>query len=99
MTDLDREALSKIRSHIGVATSYGRIGPVEGRELIAKLDAVIADCVEPIPMEEGRWWRVIAPDGSLWCETSDEEEAREAVRAGDTLQRLWRLERWRDAER
>lgn len=39
--------------------------------------------------EPGRWWRVIAPDGSLWCETSDEREAREAVRPGDELQRIW----------
>ena len=36
----------------------------------------------------GRWWRVIAPDGSLWCETSSEDEAREEMRPGD------RLERW-----
>jgi hypothetical protein len=31
------------------------------------------------------WWRVEAPDGSIWCETSDEEEAREFMREGDTL--------------
>ncbi|MCA1799977.1 MAG: hypothetical protein LC650_01605 [Actinobacteria bacterium] len=36
-----------------------------------------------------KWWRVTAPDGSLWCETSSEEEAREAVREGDTLEQLW----------
>lgn len=40
-------------------------------------------------MQPGRWWRVIAPDGSLWCETSDEDEARTNTRPGDTLQRLW----------
>lgn len=39
--------------------------------------------------QEGRWWRVTAPDGSLWCETSCESEAREAVRKGDTLERGW----------
>jgi hypothetical protein len=33
----------------------------------------------------GRWWRVIGPDGEWWCETSDETEARAAVRPGDTL--------------
>lgn len=37
--------------------------------------------------ELGRWWRVEAPDGSTWCETSNEEEAREAVRTGDRLLR------------
>lgn len=31
------------------------------------------------------WWRVEAPDGSIWCETSNETEAREAMREGDTL--------------
>lgn len=39
--------------------------------------------------EPGRWWRVIAPDGSLWCETSDEDEARGHMRPGDTLFRQW----------
>lgn len=39
--------------------------------------------------QPGRWWRVTAPDGSLWCETSDEDEARAAVRPGDSLTRLW----------
>jgi len=32
------------------------------------------------------WWRVIAPDGSLWCETSDEQEARKSMRPGDALE-------------
>lgn len=38
----------------------------------------------------GRWWRVLASDGSVWCETSVESEARAAVRPrrGDRLQRL-----------
>lgn len=33
------------------------------------------------------WWRVIAPDGSLWCESSDQRENRESMRVGDMLQR------------
>lgn len=47
----------------------------------------------------GRWWRVLHK-GELWMETSDEEEARRAMRPGDTLQRLWFYEdeRWEDAE-
>jgi hypothetical protein len=50
--------------------------------------------------QEGRWWRVLAPDGSLWCETGDEEEARAAVRPGDSLQHQWRREEseWRQVE-
>jgi hypothetical protein len=48
----------------------------------------------------GRWFRITAPDGALWMETSSESEARaEAKRTG------WKLERqfeahfaeWRDA--
>lgn len=45
-----------------------------------------------------RWWRVIAPDNSLWCETSDEKEARESMRPGDKLQNLWeeKIYKWND---
>ena len=47
--------------------------------------------------EPGRWWRVIAPNGTLWCETSDEQEARDALRPGDTLFRQWQRteQEWR----
>jgi hypothetical protein len=49
--------------------------------------------------EPGRWWRVVAPDGSVWCETSDEDEARGEMRPGDTLWRQWVYEarEWRPA--
>lgn len=48
----------------------------------------------------GRWWQVLAPDGSLWCGTSDEQEARAAMRPGDRLQRLMQRveQRWIDVE-
>ena len=48
----------------------------------------------------GRWWRVLGSDGALWCETSVESEARDAVRTGDKLQRLWEslLCEWRDVD-
>lgn len=36
------------------------------------------------------WWQVIAPDGSLWRETSDEAEARGSMRDGDRLYQQWR---------
>lgn len=48
----------------------------------------------------GRWWRVVAPDGSVWCESSSEQENRNAMRRGDKLYRIWRAEltEWREVE-
>lgn len=46
----------------------------------------------------GRWYRVLQPDGSIWMETSDPEEAHaEAAAKGWPLLRQWRWERteWR----
>lgn len=52
----------------------------------------------PIPPDWSatKWWRVIAPNGSLWCETSFEDEARKAMRPGDRLERLYQKteEKW-----
>lgn len=31
------------------------------------------------------WWRVEAPDGSIWAETSSEKDARSRMREGDIL--------------
>jgi hypothetical protein len=42
-----------------------------------------------LQMQPTKWWRVIAPDGSLRAETSNEDDARQRVRPGDTLQRLY----------
>jgi len=55
----------------------------EADELLAMLggDQAITD------WQPGRWWRVAAPDGTTWCLTSDEAEARAAVRPGDLLTR------------
>ena len=46
-----------------------------------------------------RWWRVILKDGSLYCETSSEAEAREDVPKGATVQHLFEKHKreWRDA--
>jgi len=48
--------------------------------------------------EPGRWWRVLATDGSVWAETSDEDEARGAVRPGDRLLRqfIYQAREWRE---
>jgi len=51
--------------------------------------------------EPGRWWRIVTPDGAIWSETSDEDEARDdaARHPGYTLFRQWqRTEKeWRPA--
>lgn len=40
--------------------------------------------------EPTKWFRVLLADGSLWMETSDEAEAREAARVNHrTLERRW----------
>lgn len=46
------------------------------------------------PLAEGNWvatgwWLVVAPDGSIWCETSDQSEAMERKREGDKLFHLY----------
>lgn len=52
---------------------------------------------EPTP-----WCRVLMEDGSLWCETSDVDEAREmAAELGRPVQRMWRevpRTEWRDSD-
>jgi hypothetical protein len=41
------------------------------------------------PWQQTDWWRVVAPDSTIWAETSNEEDARERMRPGDTLYRQW----------
>lgn len=50
--------------------------------------------------QPGRWWRVLDANGFLWCETSDEAEARAAMRPGDRLVRhhVRELHEWRDVQ-
>lgn len=58
---------------------------------------VTFEAMEATPeWEKTRWWRVISPSGSLWNETSDEQEARDSMREGDVLQRLYQKtdEKW-----
>jgi hypothetical protein len=48
----------------------------------------------------GRWWRVVAPDDGVRCETSDLDEAIASMRPGDLLQNLWqrREQEWREVD-
>lgn len=50
--------------------------------------------------EATKWWRVIDAEGKLWCETSVESEARNRMRPGDTLQRMYvkRDLKWEDVK-
>lgn len=85
--------------------SCGKEGPEKSH------DAHVASVVAALPniaivptirgdWAPGRWWRVIAPNNIVWCETSDELEARAAIRDGDVLERLFdgpHLREWRAA--
>jgi hypothetical protein len=42
-----------------------------------------------MPFEPTKWWRVLGPEGELWCETSSEKEARDRMRPGDELERYY----------
>lgn len=42
-----------------------------------------------VEWEPGRWWRAIAPDETVWAESSDEDEVRDLARPGDRIERLW----------
>lgn len=40
--------------------------------------------------EPGVWYTVLDPDGGLWCETSDRQDAVNRTRSGDTMYRQWK---------
>lgn len=46
-----------------------------------------------------RWFKVVAPDGSLWAESSNEAEVRGSARPGDQVFQLWETSdsEWRPA--
>ncbi len=74
--------------------------PTEATLRLSDLRSLLAE-VEWLTGEfqPGRWWRVLQPNGKLWAETSDGEEAREiAKEKGWQLQRQWYSERteWRN---
>lgn len=68
--------------------------------LVGLVAAALADARPAGEWVAGRWWRVLDPAGAVWCETSDEQEARERLRPGDRLQRSWerREAQWRDVD-
>ncbi len=44
---------------------------------------------EEVEFQPTRWWRVLDPEGGLWCETSSKREALAAKRPKDTLEHLF----------
>jgi hypothetical protein len=70
------------------------------RMLVTDARALIAE-VERLggAMEPDHWFRINTPDGSLWMETSNEEEAgHEAAKTGWPLERLFKskqVKEWR----
>lgn len=59
-----------------------------------------------LQLEPGRWWRVLyrVDDGwQLWCETSDEQEARDSIGTAPSatiLQRIYQatVREWRNEQ-
>lgn len=75
--------------------SWAEIEMRDARATAEVLDqaGLLAPAPNPAP-----WWRVVGPDGGVWCETSSESEARQKSRPGDALQRLWEtppVNQWR----
>lgn len=68
--------------------------------LLAIAEAINGLRSEPPEWTATRWWRAVAPDGTLWLESSNEREVRERARPDDTIQRLYETvpqPEWRDA--
>lgn len=72
---------------------------VSARAVLATHDLQSEKNMDDAKFEPVNWWRVIAPNGDLWCETSSEKEARASMRDGDTLQQLYEkvVAEWRTA--
>jgi len=51
-------------------------------------------------MKPTRWWRAVAPDGTVWCETSNLSQLLDLARPGDRIERLYEetSHEWRVAE-
>jgi len=82
-----------------VVQELGR-GVAELAGAVERARARLAETGE-VEMEPGRWRRIRRPDGSLWMETSDGDEAQaEAEKTGWPLERQYigtRTE-WREVE-
>jgi len=71
-------------------------------ESVADQKEGVAGAFRDIYWTPSRWWRVLMEDGTLFCETSNEQEAREAKavlgRDGSKLQRLYTREQkeWKE---
>lgn len=59
--------------------------------LRARIAVLRAEGVSPgvVEWKADRWWRAVGPDGSVWCESSNEAEVRERARPDDTIQRFY----------
>jgi hypothetical protein len=92
---------------LGSYSECGRPMPCATHVTIADLRARLARAEHELKvlrseMRPGRWWRVLDEDGGLWCESSDEQENRRALKQiiGGKLQQSWQTEivlEWRDA--
>jgi hypothetical protein len=101
MTPTDPTGVTVRRHHVPLHLSTAEQAPVQaiadrehGGNLSAAIRTLLAEALTArTGLEPGRWWRVVYDGpGAVWCETSNEREAREALKTcprGGVLQLLW----------
>lgn len=64
----------------------------------AAIPHILAQVSETVFDTPTRWWRAIEPDGTVWCESSSEDEVRDRSLTRHTIQQLWTnatITKWR----
>lgn len=97
---LDPEGIRAWLADQELNSNFGGTCEHDHDTLYTLVEKLLAETERLNDMVPGRWFRVRKPDGSLWCETSDGEEARETSKeTGWPLERLFVSQRseWRPA--
>ena len=80
--------INRVSSGPNQATSdHGQLP--QAMALLAIAEAINGLRSDPAEWKADRWWRAVGPDGSVWCESSNEAEVRERARPDDTIQRFY----------
>lgn len=79
MNDVTLRMVTVLSEKLGRPVTAEEIHEFLFGDLEERLDAYPEKPKDDI-WEPGRWWRVLDADGSIWLETSDEQEARNGLR-------------------